>query len=177
MSTVEKMKSSLENIIPNRIPCEMCQSHPVKLAKVLDMLRASKGMFEPTPSPNLERHHMIYLEMLNATDRCHFANPNEGLPSKSISKCEVCPAWEFSSIAEGKRHVSILHPNYVRKDIFKDGTYTCKYKDCNMVFETQDRLVAHKKNENHYLRPKRGKIMVTLTKLLLRRRERRQLKQ
>ena len=118
MSTVEKMKPSLENIIPNRIPCELCQSHPVKLAKVLDMLRASKGMFEPTPSPNLERHHMIYLEMLNATDRCHFANPNEGLPSKSISKCEVCPAWEFSSIAEGKRHVSILHPNYVRKDIY-----------------------------------------------------------
>ena len=40
--------------IPNRIPCEFCQNHPVKLAKVLDVLRASKGMFEPTPSPNLE---------------------------------------------------------------------------------------------------------------------------
>ena len=106
-------------------------------------------MFESTPSTNLEGHYMSFLEILNANDPYHFASPNEGLPNKSIGKWEVCPAWEFSSIIEGKRHVSILHPNYVRKDMFKDGTYTCKCKDCNMVFETQDRLVAHKKNENH----------------------------
>ena len=41
--------------IPYRIPCEFYQSHTVKLAKVLDvLLRASKGMYEPPPSPNLE---------------------------------------------------------------------------------------------------------------------------
>ena len=60
--------------IPNRIPCEFCLSHPVKSAKVLDVLQASKGMFEPTPSPNLEGQYMTFLEMLNATDRCHFAS-------------------------------------------------------------------------------------------------------
>ena len=47
--------------------------------------------------------------------------------------------------------------HYVRIDIFKDVTYTCKYKDYNMVFQTQYHLAAHKKNENHYLRRKRGK--------------------
>ena len=41
--------------------------------------------------------------------------------------------------------------------MFKDVTYTCKYKDCNVVFETQYCLAAHKKNENHYLRRKRRK--------------------
>ena len=61
--------------------------------------------------------------------------------------------------------------------MLKDVTYTFEYKDCNIVFETQYHLATHNKNENHYLRQKRGKIMVTLTKLLLGRRERRQLKQ
>ena len=41
--------------------------------------------------------------------------------------------------------------------MFKDVTYTCKYKYCNMVFETQYRLDARKKNKNHFLRRKRGK--------------------
>ena len=134
-------------------------------------------MFEPTPSPNLEGNYMTFFKMLNATDQCHFVSPNEGLPSKSIGKCGVCSARQFSSITEGKHHISILHPNYVKKDMFKDVTYTFEYKDCNMVFKTQYRLAIHKNNENHYLKRKRGKIMVTLRKLLLERRERRQLKQ
>ena len=41
--------------------------------------------------------------------------------------------------------------------MFKDVTYTCKYKYCNMVYETQYRLATHKKNKNHNLRQKRGK--------------------
>ena len=143
--------------IPNRISCKFCQSHAVKSGKMLDVLRASKGMFEPAPSPHLEGYYMTFSEMLNTTDRCHFASPNEGLQRKLIGKCKVCPAWEFSSIIEGKRHVSILHPNYVRKDMFQDVTCTCKYKDCNKMFETQYCLAAHKKIENHYLRQKRGK--------------------
>ena len=41
--------------------------------------------------------------------------------------------------------------------MFKDVTYTCRYKYCDMVFETKYRLAAHKKNKNHFLRQKRGK--------------------
>ena len=44
---------------------------------MLDLLEASKRMFELRLSPNFGGNYMTFLEMLNATDRCHFAGPNE----------------------------------------------------------------------------------------------------
>ena len=46
-----------------------------------------------------------------------------------------------------------------------------------MVFETQYRLATHKKNENHYLRRKRGKDNGDADKVYAEKKERRQLKQ
>lgn len=144
--------------IADRIPCVHCQNYPVRAQKVLDVVKAAGCLFEPTPSPVLEGHYMTFLEMLNATDRSNFAKPNEGLPSGSIGNCEVCPSWQFSSVTEARRHVSILHPKYQKKDLLKSVApkeFSCKVKDCGMVFPTQHRLNDHKRMENHYIRKKK----------------------
>ena len=93
-------------------------------------------MYEPTPSADHEGRYMTFLEMLNAEDKASFAKPNEHLPSKSVGKCEMCPDWQFSSVTEAKRHVSLIHPNY-RKEILPgtDQVFKCKFEKCVIYFQ------------------------------------------
>ena len=63
--------------------------------KVLDIVKAVGGMFEPTHALDLEGHYMTLLEMLNSNNRRNFASPNESLPSKPVGRCKVCSAWQF----------------------------------------------------------------------------------
>ena len=132
----------------------MSQKNPVQSQKSLDLVKAAGGMYEPTPSPSLERHYMTFLEMINSKDRSKFALPNEALPSKAIGKCEACTSWQFSSITEAKRHISIFHRNYKKDEMssLDQSVFTCKYKGCSMKFSTQYQLANHKSNSDHYIR-------------------------
>ena len=91
--------------------------------------------------------------MINSKDRSKFALPNEALLSKGIGKCEACTSWQFSSITEAKRHISILHQNYKKDEMssLDQSVFTCKYKGCSMKFSTQYQLANHKSNSNHYI--------------------------
>ena len=114
-------------------------------------------MFEPTSStsdkPELKEHYMTFLEMVRSENKSSFSKPNEQLPSKSIGKCASCPAWEFSSLTEAKRHVSILHRNYKKAlPSTKEKQYVCKVKTCGLVFSSYHKLNAHKNKENHFVR-------------------------
>ena len=97
--------------ILGKILCQFCQANSVIAQKVLDIVKVG-GMLDPTHALDLEGHYMTLLEMLNSNNRRNFASPNESLPSKSVGRCKVCSAWQFSSIREAKLHVSILHPKY-----------------------------------------------------------------
>ena len=44
----------------NKVPCEYCQVHPVKVQQVLNIVRTAERMYEPTPSSNLEGHYMTF---------------------------------------------------------------------------------------------------------------------
>ena len=116
-------------------------------------------MYEPTSAPNLEGHYMTFLEMLNSSDLSTFSKANEALPSKHIGKCLMCHAWQFSSITEPKRHVSILHPNY-RKDAIptseKQKQFVCKVTMCYRVFLTYHQLTKHKTDSNHFVRKQKS---------------------
>ena len=99
---------------------------------------------------------MTFLDMLNEEDKTMFARPNEYLPSKSLGKCEMCPAWQFSSVIEAKRHIFLLHPSYRKESLpGNDQTYQCKFDKCNMIFPTYYKLSKHRKEENHFVRNKR----------------------
>ena len=75
---------------------------------------------------------MTLLEMLNSNDKSSFLKPNKELPSKPIGECATCPAWQFSSIAESKRHVSVLYRYYKKtlRSNEKKKQYVCKVKSC-----------------------------------------------
>ena len=138
---------------PEKIPCTFFQKHPVKCQKVLDLLRAADAMYEHTPSTDHEGHYMTFQEMANSVDRKKFAKPNEHLPSKSLGKCETCPAWQFSSLTEAKRHVTLLHPTYKTESMPKrDQVFKCKHSGCNIVFATYHQLDKQSKEENHFVR-------------------------
>ena len=116
-------------------------------------------MYEPTPSTDHEGHYMTFLEMANSVDRKKFAKPNEHLPllphlpSKSLGKCETCPASQFSSVTETKRHVALLHPTYKTESMPKgDQVFKCKHSGCNIGFATYHQLDKHRKEENHFVR-------------------------
>ena len=107
-------------------------------------------MFEPTPSPGHEDHYLTFLEM-SAQNKSTLAKPNLHLPSKSLGKCELCPAWEFTSITEAKRHVSLFHPTYNRKTLpDKKQDFQCKIEKCDPIFPTYYQLAKHRKMENHF---------------------------
>ena len=62
--------------------------------------------------------------------------------------------YEFSSVAESKRHVSVLH-RYYKKTLpsnEKKKQYVCKVKSCCRVFASYHQLNTHKKKENHFVR-------------------------
>ena len=109
-------------------------------------------MFEPTPAPDLEGHYMTFLKMFNSNDQGNFASSNESLSSKPAGRCEVCPAWQFSSITEAKRNVSILHPKYKKTYLPTKTEVTCKFKGCNMVFSSHHSLRNHEAEKDHYVR-------------------------
>ena len=90
--------------------------------------------------------------MLNSNDRHNSASPNESLPSKPVGRCEVCPAWQFSSITEPKWHVSILHLKYKKSSLPAKTKLTCKFKGCNMVFSSHHSLRNHVAGKDHYVR-------------------------
>ena len=106
---------------------------------------------------------MTFLDMLNEEDKTMFARPNEYLPSKSLGKCEMCPAWQFSSVTEAKRHIFLLHPSYRKESLpGNDQTYQCKFDKCNMIFPTYYKLSKHRKEENHFVRNKRPGEMILM---------------
>ena len=140
-------------------PCDHCQENPPTAEKVLKTLRETNGlMFEPTPSisnnSELEGHYMTFLEMLKSENKSTFSKPNEQLRSKSIGKCAVCPAWEFSSLTEANRHISVLHRDYKTPlpSVEKEKEHVCKMKSCGRVFPSYHKLVTHKRKENHFMR-------------------------
>ena len=119
-------------------------------------------MHEPTPSPDHEGHYLTYLDMINNKDKTTFAKPNEHLPSKSIGKCEICPAWQFSSVTEANRHIKLIHPVY-KKNTLPTKTYQCKYNKCDLVFDTYHKLSKHRKEENHFIRKRGNETSAELT--------------
>ena len=85
-----------------------------------------------------------------AQDKSTHAKPNQYLPSKSLGKCELCPASEFTSITEAKIHVSLLHPNYNRKSLpNKEQVFQCKIEKCGLTYY---QLAKHREMENHFKR-------------------------
>ena len=126
------------------------------------------------------------MEMLNSIDRTHFASPNEALPSKSIENCAVCPAWQFSSIREVKRHISILHPNYEKVDIPRSASakiFMCKQNRLWCSIPNAPPISKHKTENGHFVRKrpikenmnqaeKRGKVAKTSYNNFLRSRKR-----
>ena len=150
----------------DKIPCTFCQKQPVKCKKILESMKKAKGrLYEPTPSEEHEDHYMTFLEMLNGEDKASYAKPNEHLPSKSVGKCEMCPSWQFSSVTEAKRHVSLLHPNYNKESLpGSDQIFQCKFEKCDMIFPTYYKLSKHRKDENHFVRNKRSSETSTSSK-------------
>ncbi len=152
---------------PGRVyRCTFCQKQPVKCKQILELIKKAKGqLYEPTPSAEHENHYMTFLEMLNGEDKDSFAKPNEHLPSKSVGKCELCPSWQFSSITEAKRHVSLLHPNYKKESLpGSDKIFQCKFEKCDMIFPSYYKLSKHRKDENHFVRNKRSSETSTSSK-------------
>ena len=97
---------------------------------------------------------MTFLEMLNSNDKLSFLKHNKELPSKPIGESATYPAWQFSSVAESKRQVSVLH-RYYKKTLpsnEKKKQYVCKVKSCCRVFASYHQLNTHKKKENHFVR-------------------------
>ena len=133
--------------------CEYCQLNPPIVKRSLEFVRGSSiCMLEPTLSPTHENHYMTFLEMAEATengDTKHFAEPGEGCSlDKEFGKSLECKHWIFSSKAEKKRHISLLHPKYgsknveTRKDLLQ---HRCTFKGCGLVFKSYHTLRNHKK--------------------------------
>ena len=154
----------------NKTPCNFCQHNPPTAENVLGNLEKTNGqMYEPTNSASDEDHYLTFLEMFHAENKSNFSKPNEHLPSKSIGKCESCPSWEFSSITESKRHISVLHRNY-KSAPPTDKTekhFVCKIKTCGLIFPSYHKLSVHRKKENHFVRKnakKAGKVVSSTSK-------------
>ena len=69
-----------------------------------------------------------------------------------MGRYEVCPAWQFFSIREAKRHAFILHPKYKKSSLSAKTEFTYKFKGCNMVFSSHHSLRNHVAEKDHYVR-------------------------
>ena len=69
---------------------------------MLDLLEASKRMSEPTFSPNLGGNYTTFLEILNATDRCHFAGPIEVCQTNQLVNVRFALHENFHSLQKVK---------------------------------------------------------------------------
>ena len=80
----------------------------------------------------------------------------------------MCPDWQFSSVTEAKRHVSLIHPNY-RKEILPgtDQVFKCKFEKCGMIFPTYHKLAKHRTEKNHFVRNKRASQQSTSSKQMI----------
>ena len=78
----------------------------------------------------------------------------------------MCPSWQFSSITEAKRHVSLLlHTNYKKESLpGSDQIFQYKFEKCDMIFPTYYKLSKHRNDENHFVRNKRSSETSTSSK-------------
>ena len=90
--------------------CTFCSRNPVRAVKSMEEIRAGRGLLLlPTPSTDFPGHYQTYLELQSSP----VEHENEHMPSfvqKDVGSCPHCQCYMFSSKADKRRHLAIIHP-------------------------------------------------------------------